>query len=56
MMLDLNSNHHHLLLNSQVFELTSDRNNLRTQSDWKAKRVLDEAKKIINEDIIPLAD
>jgi hypothetical protein len=56
MMLDLDSNHYHLLINSQVFELTADRNNLSNQGDRKVKWVLDEAKKIICEDIIPLAD
>lgn len=56
MMIDLSSNHYHLLINSQVFELTADRNNLSNQSDRKVKWVLDEAKKIISEDIIPLAD
>lgn len=54
--MDLDSNHYHLLINSQVFELTSDRNNLSNQDDPRVKWVFDEAKKIISEDIIPLVD
>lgn len=48
--------HYHLLLNSQAFELTADRNNISNQEDPKVKWVLEEAKKIINEDIMPLAE
>lgn len=48
--------HYHLLLNSQSFELTADRNNISNQEDPKVKWVLEEAKKIINEDIMPLAE
>lgn len=48
--------HYHLLLNSQVFELTADRNNISNQDDPKVKWVFQEARKIINEDIIPLAE
>lgn len=53
---DSNFCHYHLLLNSQAFELTADRNNLSNLDDPKVKWVLEEAKKIINVDIIPLAD
>ncbi|WP_055667338.1 ATP-binding protein [Desnuesiella massiliensis] len=56
LMPDLNFNHYHLLINSQAFELTADRNDLSNQSDQKVKWVFDEARKIIIEDIIPLAD
>ncbi|MBC2579025.1 ATP-binding protein [Clostridium sp. DJ247] len=53
---DLNSSHYHLLINSQVFELTADRNNISNEDDPKVKWVLEAAKKIIEEDIIPLAN
>ncbi len=48
--------HYHLLVNSQSFELTADRNNISNQEDLKVKWVLEEARKIINEDIIPLGE
>lgn len=48
--------HYHLLLNSQAFELTADRNNISNQEDPKVKWVFEEAKKIINEDIAPLVE
>jgi hypothetical protein len=48
--------HYHLLLNSQAFELTADRNCISNQEDPKVKWVLEEARKIINEDIAPLVD
>ncbi|WP_026882025.1 ATP-binding protein [Clostridium akagii] len=51
-----NYNHYHLLLNSQAFELTADRNNISNLEDSKVKWVLSEAKKIIDENIIPLAE
>lgn len=51
-----NYQHYHLLINSQAFDLTADRNNISNQDDPKVKWVLEEAKKIINEDIIPLAE
>lgn len=53
---DHNYHHYHLLVNSQVFELTSDRNNISNQDDLKVKWVFEEAKKIINDDIITLAE
>lgn len=56
LMTDPNYHHFHLLLNSQVFELTADRNNLSNQDDPRVKWVFEEAKKIINEDIFPLAE
>jgi len=48
--------HYHLLINSQAFELTADRNNISNQDDPKVKWVLEEVNKIIDEDIVPLAD
>ncbi|MFZ5969403.1 MAG: ATP-binding protein [Bacillota bacterium] len=56
LMTDVNYQHYHLLINSQVFELTADRNNLSNQDDPKVKWVFEQTKKIINEDIIPLAE
>lgn len=51
-----NYHHYHLLINSQAFELTADRNNISNEEDPKVKWVYDEARKIINEDIKPLAE
>ena len=48
--------HYHLLINSQAFELTADRNNISNLDDAKVKWVFNQAKKIINENIIPLAN
>lgn len=45
-----------MLVNSQAFELTSDRNNISNQDDSKVKWVFSEIRKIIYEDIIPLAN
>lgn len=56
LMSDPNFHHYHLLVNSQAFELTADRNNLSNQDEPKVKWVLNEAKRIINEDIVPLAN
>lgn len=53
---DSNYHHYHLLLNSQVFDLTADRNNLSNEDDPRVKWVLEEAKKIIENDIKPLAE
>jgi hypothetical protein len=53
---DSNFHHFHLLVNSQAFELTADRNNLSNINDKKVKWVLEEARKIINDSIIPLAN
>jgi hypothetical protein len=55
MITDPNFHHFHLIINSQAFELTADRNNLSNQNDPKVKWVLSEAKKIIQENILPLA-
>lgn len=56
LMSEPNYQHYHLLINSQAFELTADRNNISNRDDPKVKWVFEEAKKIINEDIIPLAE
>lgn len=53
---DSNFHHYHLLINSQAFELTADRNNISNQDDPKVKWVFTEVKKIIYEDIMPLAN
>ncbi len=53
---DPNFHHYHLLINSQVFELTADRNNISNQDDPKVKWVFKEAKRIINNDIRPLSN
>lgn len=53
---DPNYHHYHILVNSQVFELTADRNNLSNCNDPKVKWVLREAKKIILENIAPLSN
>ncbi len=56
LMTDPNYHHYHLVINSQSFELTADRNNLSNQEDPKVKWIFEEVKKIINEEIIPLAE
>lgn len=56
LMTNPNYHHYHLLINSQAFELTADRNNISNQDDPKVKWVFEESKRIISEDIIPLAE
>ncbi|GKU27552.1 hypothetical protein CFOLD11_43790 [Clostridium folliculivorans] len=51
-----NYHHFHLVVNSQNFELTADRNNISNQDDPKVKWILSSAKKIIDEDILPIAE
>jgi len=53
---DLSYYHYHILINSQFFQLTADRNNLSNSNDPKVKWVFQEARKIINENIVPLAN
>lgn len=48
--------HYHILVNSQSFELTADRNNLSNENDAKVKWVLNEAKSIIHNSIKPLCE
>lgn len=55
LMTDPNYHHYHLLINSQAFELTADRNNLSNANDPKVKWVFNEVKKIIDNDINPLS-
>ena len=52
---DPNYHHFHILVNSQNFELTADRNNISNENNPKIKWILDNVKKIINEDIMPIA-
>ena len=51
-----NFQHFHILVNSQVFDFTADRNNISNEDDPKVKWVIDETKKILYEDIYPLAE
>lgn len=48
--------HFDIHINSQSFELTADRNNLSNEDDPKIKWVLEESKKIISEEILPIAE
>jgi hypothetical protein len=50
---DPNYHHFHLLVNSQNFELTADRNNVSNEDDPKVKWVYSMVKEIINNDILP---
>lgn len=52
---ELSYHHFHILVNSQNFELTADRNNISNLGDIKIRWVLATVKKIINEDIMPIA-
>ncbi|TCO79421.1 ATP-binding protein [Marinisporobacter balticus] len=56
LMTDPNYHHYHLIINSQAFELTADRNNISNEDDPKVKWIFEEAKKIICGDIMPLAE
>ncbi|WP_238915812.1 ATP-binding protein [Clostridium sp. YIM B02555] len=53
---DPNYHHFHILVNSQNFELTADRNNISNEDDPKIKWVLDSVKKIISDDIMPITE
>lgn len=53
---DGNYHHYHILINSQNFELTADRNNLSNENELKIKWVLEQAKNIIDNYIIPLGN
>lgn len=50
---DPNFHHFHLLVNSQNFELTADRNNVSNEDDPKAKWIYTMVREIINNDILP---
>ncbi|NRT88913.1 ATP-binding protein [Clostridium beijerinckii] len=47
--------HYHILVNSQCFELTADRNNLTNENDLKVKWVLEKTREIVNTKIKPIA-
>lgn len=47
--------HYHILVNSQCFELTADRNNLTNENDSKVKWVLEKTREIVNTKIKPIA-
>lgn len=51
---DPNYHHFHILVNSQNFELTADRNNISNEDDPKVKWILENVKKIMDEDIMPI--
>lgn len=51
---DPNYHHFHILVNSQNFELTADRNNISNEDDPKVKWILRNVKKIIKDDIIAI--
>lgn len=53
---DPNYHHFHILVNSQNFELTADRNNISNEDDPKIKWIFDCVKKIISEDIMPITE
>lgn len=50
---DPNYHHFHILVNSQNFELTADRNNISNEDNPKIKWILETVKQIINTDILP---
>lgn len=50
---DPNYHHFHILVNSQNFELTADRNNVSNDDDPKVKWIYSMVKEIINNDILP---
>lgn len=49
------AHHFQLLLNSQNFELTADRNNISNMQEEKVKWILENAKYIIETEILPVA-
>lgn len=53
---DANYQHYHILINSQNFDLTADRNNLSNINEAKVKWVIEQAKNIIDNNIRPLAE
>lgn len=50
---DPNYHHFHILVNSQNFELTADRNNISNEDNPKVKWILEAVKQIVNADILP---
>ncbi len=53
---DDNYHHYHLLLNSQNFDLTADRNNISNENDPKIKWTFEEFDKILTKEIKTTAD
>ncbi|ABO48847.1 hypothetical protein Dred_0298 [Desulforamulus reducens MI-1] len=53
---DSNYQHYHLLLNSQNFDLTADRNNISNEDDPIVKWVFEEVDKILSKDVKPIAE
>jgi hypothetical protein len=53
---DSNYQHYHILLNSQNFDLTADRNNISNEDDPKVKWILEESGKIITTQIKDVAE
>lgn len=51
---NINYHHFHLLVNSQNFELTADRNNVSNEDDPKVKWIYSTVKDIIENDILPV--
>ena len=51
-----NYHHYHLLLNSQNFEVTADRNNLSNENSQEIKWIFEEFDKIVLEQIKPIAE
>ncbi len=52
---DNNYSHYHLLINSQNFELTSDRNNMTNSDSLEIQWIIEEAKKLIRDKITSVA-
>ncbi len=52
---DNNYSHYHLLINSQNFELTSDRNNITNSDSPEIQWIIEEAKKLIRDKITSVA-
>lgn len=50
---DPNYHHFHILVNSQNFELTADRNNVSNEDNLKVKWIYSMVRDIINNDILP---
>ena len=51
-----NYHHYHLLLNSQNFDLTADRNNISNENDPKVKWIFEEFDSILSKEIKPISD
>lgn len=48
--------HFHIMANSQVFKLTSDRNNISNINDIKVKWVISKIEEVVNQQIMPIAE